>query len=154
MYKHASCDRSDIGHDSHTLLLALVPVPLVDLTLSELEALRDAADEVAGPVGVLQELVLQDLQLLLVFPLPPLDVSSAHTEVVLGLLQELGNALVQIVELQFVVGDVEPALARDRAILQEGRGLGALVGVGRVLLGVVAVLGGVMVLFARCHVDG
>lgn len=152
MYKRARGVRSNIGHDGHALLLALVPVPLVDLALPELEALRDPADELAGPVGVLQELVLQDLQLLLVFPLPPLDVPSAHTEVVLGLLQQLGHALIQIIELQFEVRDVEPA--RDCAVLQQGRGrLCALIGVGRVLLGVIGVLR-VVVLFARCHVDG
>ena len=101
-------------------------MPFVNLALSQLQALGNAADEVTSPVGVLQELVLKDFQLLLVLPLPPLDVSAAHAEVVLGLLQQLRDALVQIVVLQLEVRDVETACF-DLAVLQEGRGLRGLV---------------------------
>lgn len=94
-------------------------MPLVDLALSQLELLRDAADELAGPVGVLQELVLKDLELLLVLSLPALDVPTALAVVILSLLEQLGDALVQIVELQFEVGDVE-GLGGDCAVLEEG----------------------------------
>jgi hypothetical protein len=105
-------------------------VPLVDLALTQLQALGDAADELAGPVGVLQELVLKDLQLLLVFPLSALNVPASNSVVILGLLKQLGDALVQIVKLQFIVGDVEGGLLRGYgAVFEHGRGAGALEGV-------------------------
>ena len=64
---------SDSSHlvllDRHAFFLPLVPVPFVDLALSEGEALGDASDILSGPVGVLFELVLENLQLFLVLSL-------------------------------------------------------------------------------------
>ncbi len=94
--------------DFEALFLALVPVPLVHLALAESESLRDALDEVAGPVRALQVLVLEYFQLLFVFALAALYVATIPTRlVVLSLLKKGCNTFVQVVELQLVVVDIE-----------------------------------------------
>ncbi len=81
-------------------------MPLVHLALSEAEALRDFLDEVAAPLGVLEELILQDLELLLVLTLPPLNVAVSRT-VVLCLLEKGRDAVVEVFIFKFIGRDVE-----------------------------------------------
>ncbi len=81
-------------------------MPFVDLALSEAEALRDFLDEVPGPLGVLEELILQDLELLLVLTLPPLNVAVSRA-VVLCLLEKGSDAVVEVFILKFIGRDVE-----------------------------------------------
>jgi hypothetical protein len=71
-----------VALNGETILLALVPVPLVHLALAEAQPLRDATYELARPVGALVELVIQDLQLLLVLALASLDVATPSQEIV------------------------------------------------------------------------
>jgi hypothetical protein len=65
-----------ISHDWKADLLALVPVPLVDLAFAETQFLGDVAYEVSLPLCVLLELVCKDSQLVLVLTLATLDISS------------------------------------------------------------------------------
>lgn len=91
-----------------TLLLALVPMPLVDLALAEPQALRDALDEVASPVRALQVLVFEHLELLLVLTLATLNVATIRARgVVLRLLKKRRHTLIQVVELKLVGVDIE-----------------------------------------------
>jgi len=50
-------------------------MPLVNLALAKTEFARDSADVVALPVGVLDELVLKDTQLVLILSLAALNIS-------------------------------------------------------------------------------
>ena len=81
-------------------------MPLVDLALAEPEFVWNASDVVSGPVRILFEFVLKNLQLLLVFPLTAFDITISYIAV-LGLLQQCGNAIIQVVVLKLVLGDVE-----------------------------------------------
>lgn len=81
-------------------------MPLVHLALSEAQALRNPLDEVAAPLRVLQELALQDFQLLLVLPLPTLNVAVGRV-VVFCFLEKRGNAVVEVFIFKFIGRDVE-----------------------------------------------
>jgi hypothetical protein len=80
-------------------------MPLVHLALAEVKSLGNATNEIPGPVSILQKLILQDLELLLVFPLPALDIAVGL--VVLSLLEECSDALVEVGVFEFIVSDVE-----------------------------------------------
>lgn len=86
-------------------------MPFVDLALSELETLRNASDELASPVGVLEELVLKDLQLVLVLALATLNVAAGHI-LILGFLEKGGHTLVQIAVFKFEIRNVERVSGR------------------------------------------
>jgi len=90
----------------HTLFLPLVPVPLVDLALAEAELLGDATAILAGPVRILFEFILKNLQILLVLSLTALDV-AARSIAILRLLQQRSHAIVEVSVLKSVVGDVK-----------------------------------------------
>jgi hypothetical protein len=90
----------------HTLFLPLVPVPLVDLALAETELLGDATAILAGPVWILFEFILKNLQLLLILSLTALDV-AARSIAILRLLQQRSHAIVEVSVLKSVVGDVK-----------------------------------------------
>ena len=92
--------------NGHALLLALVPVPFVDLALTEAKLDWYSANVVSGPVGILQELIFQYFQLVLVFALSPLNVAPSWV-FVLCLLQKCCNTLVQVVELKLITEYVE-----------------------------------------------
>ena len=80
-------------------------MPLVHLALSEPEVLGYVLDKLPLPVGVSAELSLKHAQLLLVFPLPALDIAVGL--VVLSLLEECSDALVEVGVFEFIVSDVE-----------------------------------------------
>ena len=61
----------------HALFLPLVPVPLIDLALAEAELLGNASNVLAGPVWILFEFILKNLQLLLILSLTTLDVAAS-----------------------------------------------------------------------------
>ena len=59
-----------------SVFFLLVPVPLVDLALPQPQLLRYASDVLSCPVGVLLVLLLEDLDLIPILPLPSLDVPA------------------------------------------------------------------------------
>jgi hypothetical protein len=81
-------------------------VPLVDLALAEAELLGDATAILAGPVWILFEFILKNLQLLLVLSLTALDV-AARGIAILRLLKQLTHAIVEVSVLKSVVDDVK-----------------------------------------------
>jgi hypothetical protein len=92
--------------DRHALFLPLVPVPLVDLALAEAELVGNASDVLAGPVWILFEFILKNLQLLLILSLTTLDV-AASCIAILCLFQQLRYAIVEVLVLKSVVGNVK-----------------------------------------------
>lgn len=84
---------SFVPHDGQAAFLALIPVPLVDLTFSESKLGRHVAYVVPLPVGVLFKLSLEHAELVLVLALPALDVATCRV-LVLRLLKERGHAVV------------------------------------------------------------
>lgn len=84
----------------------MVPVPFVHLALSELQALRDAPDELARPVWVLEKLVLELLQLVFVLALTTLDVATGDV-LILSLLKERRDALVKVSIFEFEIRNVK-----------------------------------------------
>ena len=81
-------------------------MPLVDLALAEAELLGDATAILAGPVWILFEFILKNLQLLLILSLTALDV-AARCIAILRLLQQRSHAIVEVSVLKSVVGDVK-----------------------------------------------
>ena len=92
--------------DRHALFLSLIPVPLVDLALAEAELLGNASDVLAGPVWILFEFILKNLQLFLILSLTTLDVATRWF-VVLRFFQQWRYAIVEVIVLKSVVGNVE-----------------------------------------------
>ena len=92
--------------DWHALFLSLVPVPLVDLALTEAELLGNASDVLAGPVWILFEFILKNLQLLLIFSLTTLDV-AARCIAVLSLFKQWRYAIVEVIILKSEVGYIK-----------------------------------------------
>ena len=81
-------------------------MPLVDLALAEAELFGDATAILAGPVRILFEFILKNLQLLLILSLTALDV-AARSIAILRLLQQRSHAIVEVSVLKSVVGDVK-----------------------------------------------
>jgi len=81
-------------------------VPLVDLALAEPELLGNVSYVLAGPVGILFEFIFKNLQLLLILSLTTLDV-AAGCITILCLFQQLRYAIVEVLVLKSVVGNVK-----------------------------------------------
>ena len=84
-------------------------MPLVDLTLTEAEEIRDLADEITSPVVVFLKFVLKNLQLLFVFPLTALYV-AIRILVVFRFLKQGLDCIVQVGVLKAVLVNIEEGI--------------------------------------------